>query len=74
MHRPHQTIQAIRRSIPEEHKQHILVLLGQMITHYLIDPNITKDAQARTGREPLPTMMRHEGLAVQRNSCEAPPP
>jgi hypothetical protein len=55
------------RSIPEEHKQQIIVVLGQMIEHCLRATGTRGRSQTRKGPEPS-AMMRHEVIELKRTS------
>lgn len=65
MNRPYQEIPGTGRSIPEEHKQHIIVVLGQMITHCLSATGTKGKSQTKKGLEPS-AMMRHEEIELKR--------
>ena len=47
--------------IPEHRKQHIIVLLGQMIAHSLTEPNNSEGTSMRKGCE-HPVRMKHEAV------------
>lgn len=67
MNGPCQEIPGTRRSIPEERKQQIIVLLGQMIEHCLRATGTRGRSQTRKGLE-LPAMMRHEVIELKSTS------
>lgn len=46
-------------NIPKHRKQHIIVLLGQMIAHSLTETNNSEGTPTRKGRE-HPVLMKHE--------------
>lgn len=67
MNGPYQETPGTGRSIPEEHKQQIIVLLGQMIEHCLRATGTRGRSQGRKGFEPS-AMMRHEVIDLKSTS------
>lgn len=56
-----------RWNIPENRKQHIIVLLGQMIEQSLTERNNSEGSPTRKGREHL-VVMKHEAVQSKRTS------
>lgn len=48
-------------NIPENRKQHIIVLLGEMIAHSLTETNNSEGTSIRKGRE-HPVVMKHAAV------------
>ncbi len=61
-----QEIPATRISIPEEHKQQIIVVLGRMIDHRLTEADHTEGSPTRKVLEN--PVMKHGAFHVQRAS------
>ena len=59
---------ALRMSIPEDRKQQIIVVLGQMIAHSLTEASSQEEGQIRKDREHS-EMMQHEAVALKSFSC-----
>jgi hypothetical protein len=67
MNGQYQETPEIGRSLPEEHKHQIIVVLGQMIEHCLRATGVRGRSQTRKGHEPS-AMMRHEVIELKRTS------
>lgn len=59
---------ALSMSIPEDRKQQIIVVLGQMIAHSLTAASSQGEGQTRKDREHS-EMMKHEAAALKSFSC-----
>mgnify|MGYP003565507825 CR=1 FL=1 len=59
---------AVRMSIPEDRKQQIIVVLGQMMAHSLTETSSQGEDRTRKGREHS-EMMKHKAFALKRLSC-----
>ncbi len=56
-----QETQRLLRSLPEERKHQIMMVLGQMISHRLTAPDTNKEPPTRKGREQS-EMVRHDAM------------
>ena len=54
-------------NIPENRRQYIIVVLGQMIGHSLKETNHSEESPTRKGRE-HPVLMKHEEVHPQSTS------
>jgi hypothetical protein len=63
-----QEIPAISISIPEDRKQQIIVVLGQMIGHSLTETSSQEEDQMRKDREHS-GMMKHKAFHLKSLSC-----
>lgn len=61
MNGQHSEIPETTWNIPENCKQHIIILLGQMIAHSLTETNNSEGTSTRKGRE-HPVVMKHEAF------------
>ena len=68
MNGQYQKTLAIRMSIPEDRKQHIIVLLGQMIDHSLTEAGNREELPARKGLE-HPVMLKRKAVQQKSASC-----